>query len=267
MPTGGCALVDSHCHPHFPQYGGDIAPVRAAMREHRVRCALAIATTRAEFAVVQQLAADYPGEFYAACGVHPNNDEEIGAEELVAACGSAAVLAVGETGLDYYRQPEEGGGIAADAQRQRFATHIEAARRLGKPLIIHTRESLDDTLEVLAAHSAGDIGGVLHCYTGDVAGARRILDLGFHVSFTGIVTFKNADTVRAAAAFVPADRYMVETDAPYLAPAPHRGKLNTPGYVRYVAQAMAAVRGCSEAQIVEESTATFNRLFKPPAAV
>lgn len=267
MPTADCALIDSHCHPHFPQFAGDIAGIRAAMREHEVAAALAVATTRAEFDAVLSLATDYPGEFYAALGVHPNNNEAISSDELVAACAAAQVLAVGETGLDYFREggSEGGEGSSREAQRERFIAHIEAARQVQKPLIIHTRDSLEDTLDVLAAHGGMDIGGVFHCYAGGVEGVRRILDLGFHVSFTGIVAFKNADEVRAAAAFAPADRIMVETDAPYLAPPPHRGKTNTPGYVRYVARALAAARGVEEAQVVADSTAVFMRLFKPPA--
>ena len=261
MPIGDCALVDSHCHPHFPQFSGNIAAVRAGMREHNVAAALAIATTSAEFSTVKQLAADYPSEFYAACGIHPNNSEDISAEALQAACADETVIAVGETGLDYHHEGDR------DSQRHRFVLHIEAARALGKPLIIHTRNSLDDTLAVLAGCDVGEIGGVFHCYAGDVDGARRILDLGFCLSFTGIVSFKNAAAVRAAAAYVPSDRYMVETDAPYLAPVPHRGKCNTPGYVRYVAQAMAAARNSDEAQVARESSATFVRLFKPPGGL
>lgn len=262
MPTGDYALIDSHCHPHFPQLGGDIAAVRAVMQAQRVKAALAVATGRDEFAAVKRLAGDYPGEFYAACGIHPTHDEELSREELLAACADEQVIAVGETGLDYYRRGDDR-GIPPAVQRRRFIQHIEAARALNKPLIIHTRESLTDTLEVLRDCDAGTVGGVFHCYTGGTAPIRQILDINFIVSFTGIVSFKNAAEVRAAAAYVPADCYMVETDAPYLAPVPHRGQTNTPGYVRYVAQAMAAVRGVDEAQIAEESTATFMRLFKP----
>ena len=260
MPIDECALIDSHCHPHFPPLADDIAALRAQMAEHNVATAVAVATKRAEFPVVCQLAADYPGEFYAACGVHPKTDEDISASALAEVCAPPAVLAVGETGLDY--SARDGECIPRATQQRRFAEHIEAARLAGKPLIIHTRDSLDDTLALLAECRGGEIGGVFHCYTGDINGARRILDLNFHLSFTGIVSFKNAAVAREAAGYVPADRYMVETDSPYLAPVPYRGKVNTPGYVRYVAGALAALRGCSEAQIAAESGATFRCLFK-----
>lgn len=266
MPTATCALIDSHCHPHFPPLGEDIPALREGMRTHGVTAALAVATAEAEFATVLQLAHTYPGEFYAACGVHPNTDAEISTATLVAACSDEAVLAVGETGLDYYRNGEDG-GIAAAVQRRRFITHIEAARQVGKPLIIHTRDSLDDTLEVLAAHGGAEIGGVFHCYSGDVEGVRRIMDMNFHISFTGIVAFKNAEAVRAAAAYAPAERVMVETDSPYLAPPPYRGKPNTPGYVRYVARALAAARGVEEETLAAQSTANFINLFRPRGLV
>ncbi|MCH9705834.1 MAG: TatD family hydrolase [Proteobacteria bacterium] len=253
-------LIDSHCHPHFPPL--EIPAVRATMQECGVAAALAVATSTAEFETVLQLTRDFPNEFFAACGVHPNTDESLTTAEIVTVCTPPAVLAVGETGLDYYRHQDEEVKIATDIQQQRFAAHIEAARLLNKPLIIHTRDSLADTLAVLRECNGAEVGGVFHCYVSDVAGLRSILDLNFHVSFTGIASFKNATVVQQAAAFVPADRYMVETDSPYLAPVPFRGKTNTPGYVRYVAQALAKIRNCSEEQIAKETTKTFCNLFK-----
>lgn len=262
MTTEAYSLIDSHCHPHFPPLGADLTAVRTTMDEHRVSGALAVATTSLEWPVVKRLAQDYKGLFYAACGVHPLSgaNEPDDEQALTAACDDPQVLAVGETGLDFFhRQDTEA------MQRRRFAAHIAAARRLKKPLIIHTRDSLAATLDMLIAENARDVGGVLHCFTGDAKDARAGLNLNFVVSFSGIVTFKKSEAMRAAAAAVPADGYMIETDAPYLAPAPHRGKTNTPGYVRYVAETLAAVRGQSPAQVAAETTATFNRLFVPPA--
>lgn len=257
--AGAPVLVDSHCHPHFPQFEGDVEAVRRDMRAHGVGAALAVATSPAEFEVVRGLARRFPGEFFAACAVHPNHDFVLSVEEVVAACRGEEVVAVGETGLDYFA----GGGVrlSAAVQKERFAVHIEAALALGKPLVVHTRDSLDDALGVLAECGAAAVGGVLHCFLGDAAAARRVLEAGFCVSFTGIVTFKNAAAVREAVAFVPSDRYMVETDAPYLAPVPHRGRRNTPGWVRYVAAEVAVLRGCSEAEVWGETTGNFERLF------
>lgn len=252
-------LVDSHCHPHFPPLGEDADKVVETMRAHGVFRALAIATTLGEAATVSRLAAAYPGVFYAACGIHPTTDEDADAATLTQLCADKSVLAVGETGLDFFRD-----GVPAATQRRRFAAHIAAAVALNKPLVIHTRDSLDATLDMLRSEDAGRAGGVLHCYTGDMDGVRRALDINFMVSFSGIVAFKNAHTLREVARFVPSAHYLVETDAPYLAPPPHRGKINQPGYVRYVAAAVAQARNCPETQIAAETTANFNRLFRPP---
>ena len=260
MISEKCFWIDSHCHPHFPQTGGDISAVRNAMRENGVASALAVATGGKEWETVRELARDYPGIFYAACGVHPlaDADEKDDEKSLTAACEDKTVLAVGETGLDFFR-----GAESETMQRRRFAAHIATARRLQKPLIIHTRDSLPQTLDMLRAENARDCGGVLHCFTGDEKEMRAAADINFVVSFSGILTFRKSDEMRRVAAAAAADGYMIETDAPYLSPAPHRGKINTPGYVRFVGETIAAARNISASQAAAESAATFRRLFKP----
>ena len=261
MNTNSCALIDSHCHPHFPPLGDDIAAVLEDMRTHHVAAALAVATCADEVATVKSLAANHPGVFYAACGVHPTTDEDADAKTLAQWCDDDIVLAVGETGLDFFRRE-----VDEERQRRRFSAHIEAARRIGKPLIIHTRDSIDATLEMLEQENAADIGGVLHCFTGDARQMRRALAINFYVSFSGIVSFKNAGDLRDVLKQTPPQYYLVETDSPYLAPTPHRGKTNTPGFVRHVAAAAAQARNCSEEQVAAETTGNFNRLFRPPNA-
>lgn len=255
------SLIDSHCHPHFPQCG-DLAEVVAEMRAANIGAALAVATSRDELPVVAALPEQHPGRFHAALGLHPLGDDYAAtADEIAEWCRPGHVLAVGETGLDFFRGRE-----TEDAQRRLFAAHIAAAKMLGKPLVIHTRDSADAALAMLKAEGADAVGGVLHCFTGDIRQAQAALDINFIISFSGVVTFKNADNIRAVARWVPADSYMVETDAPYLAPVPHRGKTNRPAYVRETARAVAVVRGADEATVAEETTNNFNRLFRPPAA-
>ncbi len=251
-------LVDSHCHPHFPPLGEDPAAVVADMSAMGVQAALAVATSAKEAPAILALTEKYPNRFFAACGIHPLSDDDKNDDEetIMRLCAAQKVLAVGETGLDFFR-----GGGNETAQRRRFAAHIAAARRLQKPLIIHTRDSMAATLDMLKAENAKEVGGVLHCYTGDTDGVRAALDINFIVSFTGIISFKKSDNMREVAKLVPADGYMVETDAPYLAPVPQRGKTNTPAYVRHVAEALAVARKTSLEQIAHETTQTFNRLF------
>ena len=250
-------LIDSHCHPHFPQLG-DIAAVADEMRDAGVVSALAVATNRAEIPVVSELARQHPGVFHAALGLHPLSEESADADEIAQWCAQDHVLAVGETGLDFFR-----GRDSESQQRQLFAAHIAAAKKVGKPLIIHTRDSADAALEMLREEGADQVGGVLHCFTGDIRQAQMGLDINFIVSFSGVLTFKNAENVRLTARWAPSDSYMVETDAPYLAPVPHRGKVNRPAYVRETARALALVRECDESTVARETTATFNRLFRP----
>ena len=259
MNIGEYLLIDSHCHPHFLPLGDSVETVLADMTAAGVQAALAVATSEQEAQEVLALCKKYPERFFAACGIHPlsDDDEKDDDEAVIKLCADEKVLAVGETGLDFFRA-----GDSKAAQRRRFAAHIAAARRLQKPLIIHTRDSIAAVLDMLRAENASEVGGVLHCYTGGTEGAKAALDINFIVSFTGIISFKKSDDMRAVAKFVPADGYMVETDAPYLAPVPHRGKTNTPAYVRHVAEATAAARGVSLSQVAIETTQTFNRLFK-----
>lgn len=239
--------------------------MQADMENNGVTAALAVATNRGEWETVKRLATDHPGAFFAACGVHPlaefSDSDGDGEDDLVQACDAPEALAVGETGLDFFRGRE-----TEAAQRRRFAAHIAAAKRLRKPLIIHVRDSMDETMDMLRSENARDAGGVLHCFTGGEEDIKAARDINFIVSFSGIITFKKSDAMRAACAAAPADGYLVETDAPYLAPEPHRGKTNTPGYVRYVAEAVAAARGQSLEQTAAETSANFRALFRPPAA-
>ena len=170
------------------------------------------------------------------------------------------VIAIGETGLDYFRSEGD-----LSWQRDRFRRHIAAAKQAGKPLIIHSRDASEDTLRILAEESAADVGGVMHCFTGDWDMAQRAMDLNFHISFSGIVTFKSARELQEVAEKMPEDRMLVETDSPYLAPVPHRGKPNHPALVRYVAEYIAELRGEAYAQLAEATTRNFIRLFRPPA--
>lgn len=239
--------------------------IRQAMAEAQVTRALCISTTLEEFPDVHRLATDYDN-FWASVGVHPENEgvAEPSVHDLMRLGALPKVVAIGETGLDYYRL--EGRSIAdMQWQRDRFSTHIRAARQLRKPLIIHTRNASDATLAILREEgedgSAGSAGGVFHCFTENQAVARAVLDMGFYISFSGIVTFKSAQEVRDVARMVPMDRILIETDSPYLAPMPYRGKTNTPAYVPYVAQQLASIKGCSLEAMAQASSDNFTRLF------
>jgi TatD DNase family protein len=266
-------FVDSHCHLSFPELASRLAEIREAMREAQVDRALCICTTLEEFEDVHALAMQY-GNFWASVGVHPDNEgvTEPTFEDLVERSARPRVVAIGETGLDYYQMDERKGGRGiADLewQRDRFRTHIRAARQAGKPLVIHTRAASADTLAILKEEgedgSAGAAGGVFHCFTETAEVARAALDLGFYISFSGIVTFKNAQELRDVAAFVPPDRLLIETDSPYLAPVPYRGKTNNPSYVPYVAGELARVRNAPLDEIARLTSANFERLFKVAA--
>lgn len=258
MPADKPLLIDSHCHPHFPQLEGSRDSLAAEMKANGVSHALAVATSLAEADVVMALTASNANVFYAACGVHPLADVDADDDEsaIMQYCDNDKVIAVGETGLDFFRGKDN-----EAMQRRRFAAHISAARKLNKPLIIHTRDSLPETLDMLAAENAKDCGGVLHCYGGDAEGIKKAAAINFIVSFTGIVSFKNAANVREAAKAAPSDGYMIETDSPYLAPVPYRGKVCTPAMVRYVAEAIATARGETFDKVAEDTTTTFTRLF------
>jgi TatD DNase family protein len=260
-------FTDSHCHLAFPELRSQVAEIRAAMAQAQVDRALCICTTLEEFPVVHGLALDY-ANFWATAGVHPDNEDvrEPSLQDLLELGALPKVLAIGETGLDYYRL---NGRTVADMhwQRERFRVHIRAARALGKPLVIHTRSASADTLALLDEEgedgSEGSAGGVFHCFTETAEVARAALERGFYISFSGIVTFKTAQDLRDIAAWVPLNRLLIETDSPYLAPVPHRGKTNNPSFVPLVAQQIAQVRGCSVEEVGQASGDNFLRLFRP----
>ncbi|MBL8395594.1 MAG: TatD family hydrolase [Candidatus Accumulibacter sp.] len=250
-------LVDSHCHLDFPQLSGRIEQVIELMQSNGVGCALCIGVTLEDLPRVLRLAETWP-MLLASVGVHPEATgvREPSVGELLELARHPRVIAIGETGLDYYWHKD-----APEWQRERFRTHIRAARTADRPLVVHTREAAADTLRLMAEEGAGEVGGVMHCFTEDWQVAEQALDLGFHISFSGIVTFKNASTVRDVAQRVPLDRLLVETDSPYLAPVPYRGKTNQPGYVKHVAEEVARLRGLCYQDLVNATTANFFRLF------
>lgn len=253
-------LVDSHCHINFEPLDAGLDQVLANARAQDVAYMLCVGVNLEDFPQVQSLAHRFPHVF-ASVGVHPNEREgrDPSSDELVQLAQDPRVVAIGETGLDYYRSTGD-----LTWQQERFRRHIRAAQEVGKPLIIHTRESAADTLDILRDEQAERAGGVMHCFSEDWATARAALDLGFYISFSGIVTFKSAEPLREVARKVPADRLLIETDAPYLAPVPHRGKTNEPAYVRYVASCLAEVRAAPLEQIAQATTDNFFRLFPAP---
>lgn len=258
-------FVDSHCHLTFPELAGRMPEIRAAMAQARVDRALCICTTLEEFDAVQALAAGYDN-FWASVGVHPDNEgvTEPSLDDLVTRAARSKVVAIGETGLDYYRL--NGRSVADMAwQRERFRVHIRAAQATRKPLVIHTRSASEDTLAMLREEGetggSGSAGGVFHCFTETAEVARAALDLGFYISFSGILTFRNAQDLRDVAAWVPLDRLLIETDSPYLAPVPYRGKTNNPSYVPFVAKQLAELRGLPVERVAEATSANFERLF------
>jgi TatD DNase family protein len=299
-------FTDSHCHLNFPELRSQLPQIREAMAAAQVSRALCICTTMEEFADVHALATTY-SNFWSTVGVHPDNEGiyEPTLDDLVQRAKLPKVVAIGETGLDYYQMQErKGGRTVADMewQRERFRTHIRASRATGLPLVIHTRSASDDTLAILReemAHavpaatatlasgqgaalgvaSGADSGlklsspagfsmasnspvtGVFHCFTESMAVARAALDMGFYISFSGILTFKAASDLREVAAYVPLDRCLIETDSPYLAPMPHRGKTNNPSYVPFVAQQLANIKGLGVESIAAATSANFDQLF------
>lgn len=255
-------LVDSHCHLDFPELAGDLPGLLKTMQENRVGWALCAGVTLERFPAMLAIVKSQ-SNLFAAVGVHPDTEtdnekhaREADVDTLVTLAADPKVVAIGETGLDYYRLTGD-----LEWQRERFRTHIAAAKICGKPLIIHTRSASADTLRVLKEEGGASVGGVFHCFTEDMDTARQALDLGFHISFSGIVTFKNALQIKAVAQSVPLDRLLVETDSPYLAPVPYRGKLNQPGYVLHVAEEIARLRELPLESIIEATTTNFFRLF------
>ncbi|MCX7901936.1 MAG: TatD family hydrolase [Burkholderiaceae bacterium] len=251
-------FVDSHCHLSFSPLAEDGGAVLARMRAAGVVAAVNVCTHLAEFERVHALALREP-DVWCSVGVHPDHQgqPEPDVDTLVRLAQRPRVVAIGETGLDYYRLTEP-----LDWQRQRFRIHIHAARRAGLPLIVHSRAAARDTLDILREEGAGQVGGVMHCFTETREVAEAVLDLGFYISFSGIVSFRNADALRQVANYVPADRLLIETDAPYLAPVPMRGKTNEPANVLFVADAVARARGLTRAQVGEVTAENAMRLFK-----
>lgn len=255
-------LVDSHCHLDFPDLASRTDDILKAMQANGVSWALMAGVTLERFPGLLALAERHPNLF-AAVGVHPDTEGDneapavgITEEELLTRAEHRKVVAIGETGLDYYRLTGD-----LEWQRERFRRHIRAAKACGKPLIIHTRSSAADTVAILAEECVGAKTGVFHCFTETVEVARQVLDLGFYISLSGIVTFKNAAVVKEVAKFVPLDRLLVETDSPYLAPTPHRGKTNEPAYVRHVAECIATERGMAYPELARATTQNFFTLF------
>jgi TatD DNase family protein len=250
--------VDSHCHLSFPELAGRIDEVLAHMRQARVQAALNVCTTLEEFPRVHALALAHE-HICCSVGVHP--DTQGGAEPDVATllqlAASPKVVAIGETGLDYYRLKEP-----MDWQRERFRVHIRAARACAKPLIIHTRSASADTLRLMREEGAEAAGGVMHCFTESWEVAEQALEMGFFISFSGIVTFKSATELQEVARRVPLERLLIETDSPYLAPVPHRGKTNEPGFVPHVAAMIGRLKDMDPVDVATASTANFYMLFK-----
>jgi TatD DNase family protein len=253
-------LVDSHCHLDFDEFRDRIPEVLAEMAGAGVSHALCISVTLSEFPRVKALAEAHENLF-ATVGVHPDYPDAgaVEVDELVTRADHPKILAIGETGLDYYRLRGD-----LEWQRDRFRNHIRAARECRKPLVVHSRSAAKDTLRIMREERAGEVGGVMHCFTETLDVARAAVEMGFLISFSGIVTFKNAGDLRETAKSLPIDRILVETDAPYLAPVPHRGKVNQPAFVRFVVDEIARVRDVDPAGIARATTANFASLFKPP---
>ncbi len=251
-------LVDSHCHLNFPELAENMQAIRQLMHDSQVGHALCVSVTLDKFPEVLHLAEQYDN-FYASVGVHPDYEdiEEPSVEVLVSLAQHPKIIAIGETGLDYFRLT---GNL--EWQRTRFRTHIRAAILAGKPLIVHTRSAAEDTIRIMREEGANQVGGVMHCFTESLEVALQAIALGFYISFSGIVTFKNAAQIKEVAQAIPLDKILVETDSPYLAPMPFRGKTNQPAYVKYVAQEIANLRGISLDEVMQATTANFFSLFK-----
>lgn len=268
VPAGYDApmYIDSHCHLSFPELLGDIDRIRLDMARARVVQAVVICTTLEEFSTVHGLALRCP-ELWSTVGVHPDSEgvREPDVTDLVERAHLPRVVAIGETGLDYYRLA----GRSIEQmhwQRERFRVHIRAAKASSRPLVVHTRSAAEDTLRILREEGPCDAGGVFHCFTDTLETARGALDLGFDVSFSGIVSFRNAEDLRAVARFVPLERCLIETDSPYLAPVPHRGKTNSPAWVAHVAEVIAQVKDLPLDIVAEATSANARRLFALPDA-
>lgn len=261
-------FIDSHCHLNFPELADNLPAIREAMATAKVDRALVISTRLESFPAVHALATEH-GNFWCTVGVHPDEEEvqEPTLSDLVSLAALPKVLGIGETGLDYYRLGER--SVADMAwQRDRFRVHIQAAQQTQLPLVIHTRSASEDTLAILKEQgedgSPKSAGGVFHCFTETAEVARAALDLGFFISFSGILTFKSAQDLRDVARFVPMDRMLIETDSPYLAPTPYRGKVNNPSYVPWVAKQIAEVKQLSVEDVAFATTTNTEALFRMP---
>lgn len=257
-------LIDSHCHLHMldlDDFSGTLENVFQKAFENNVHKMLCVCTELEEIPKIKEIAANNPN-VYTSVGIHPNVilEKEYNADELIALANYESCIAIGETGLDYYRST---GDEIISAQHYRFREHIKASKKCTKPLIIHTRNAKEDTLAIMREESAGDIGGVMHCFAEDWEFAKKALDLGFYISFSGIVTFKNAKELKVVAEKVPADKMLIETDCPFLAPTPFRGKQNHPALVYHVARELALLRGTTLENIAKTTTENFYKCFFP----
>ncbi len=254
--------IDSHCHINFPELAARMPEILAKMAENKVTHALCVSVDLPDFPQVLALAEAYP-HIFASVGVHPDYEDtpEPSVDELVRLADHPKIIAIGETGLDYFRLTGD-----LEWQRERFRTHIKASRITRKPLIIHTRAASEDTIRILREEGAGvadgGVAGVMHCFTESLAVAKAAIDMGFYISFSGIVTFKSAKELQAVALEVPLERMLIETDSPYLAPVPFRGRMNEPGYVAHVAEYLSSLKGIPLAQVAEQTTSNFFKLFK-----
>ena len=255
-------FIDSHCHINFAELAADLGALMGAMAANNVTHALCVSVNLETFPDVLAIAERFPNIF-ASAGVHPDDrsGEEPDVARLVALAAHSKVVAIGETGLDYYRVEGD-----TEWQRERFRTHIRAARQTGKPLIIHTREAAADTVRIMREERAAEVGGVMHCFTESGEIARQAMDMNFLISFSGIVTFKNATAIKEVAREVPLENTLIETDSPYLAPIPFRGKTNQPAYVRYVAEEIARLKGISIETVAQATSTNFFQLFKAARA-
>lgn len=253
-------FVDSHCHINFPELADKVTEVLVKMRENQVSHALCVSVNIPEFPQVRGLAEQY-SNIYASIGVHPDYEKEgeITVEDLLTRANHSKVIAIGETGLDYYRLQGD-----LEWQKRRFRNHIRAAKQCRKPLIIHMRDASKDTMQIMEEENACNIGGVMHCFTGSWEVAQTAMAMGFYISFSGIVTFKNAKELREVAVKVPLERMLIETDSPFLAPVPHRGKTNQPAFVRHVAEEIARLHNLSLEEVGRVTTQNFFNLFKLP---
>ena len=251
-------FIDSHCHLDFPDLASNLDELLSNMQENQVKNALCVSVKLEDFPRVLALAEAHDN-LYASVGVHPDyeNIEEPQAEELAKLAEHPKVIAIGETGLDYFRLTGD-----LEWQRERFRQHIRASRQSNKPLIIHTRSAAEDTLRIMAEEGADQVGGVMHCFTESWEMAQKAIEMNFYISFSGIVTFKNAKALKDVAQRIQLDRMLIETDSPYLAPVPHRGKMNQPAFVRYVAEEIAKLRGISVDEVATATSHNFFNLFK-----